>query len=1028
MAYYKDHCNTIQATLGGSPSEIIYDGRIHRFQVEGSKRYAGWYIASLHHGIPYTTYGNWGTQEKYQIRGDRSDDDTRDHRQQRQHLTSDSDWKAKQTKQRACTVWSHSIQTTQHAYLTKKQINPVGVKTLDLTGLQHIDPWFVSWVNNHQLDGALVIPMYADDQLVNLQLITLETKYFLPSGKAKGAYLTLGNPSNSTRIVIATGYATGNAIHTSIGYPTICCFSDSNIDAIAGIAKKKYPQHEIIIAADNDCHSDSKKLNSGLVYSTAAAKKHDLLLAVPELDNKKVDYNGLLIALGKQAVIDSIQSAYRVNTVAKSISAEDASRQLEFAIDEWLDNKNTAGIKAPAGLGKSTRILHKVIQRKLSCDYFVPSYKLALEQVKRLPAGAAIAIRGRTHRTGTDQPLCAKWEAAEILAKVGLAHKTMPLLCGTPSPATGKRPCPYAGNCGYLKQFNSPAPIRFYAHEYLSLPSEGQLTKRPIDVAVIDETFYDSLERTQSWTIAELMTQPEQVYRDCVSAIIEGRLPLNSIDAIDALLEAEGTIEAAIHPEMDSGFASKKAKAIAELKRKPTSFLWNCKQAIEGNGINRLYVGKPDATRVFASYAKPIQFIPKETPTAFLDASLTDGLIKKIGGAELKLVEIKATRKARVTQITDSALSHHRLNADNYHLSSRLIELVYRKAHEHGPNGAVIAPKAWLDKHGSRLPTSVKTAHFGALRGLNELEHCDWLIQIGRNQPPPYAVEATARAFWPDAHLKLTSGYIRKQVTLEDREGHGAAVWVQTHADPHCRDVLEAMREQESLQALDRLRMIHADKVKEVYLISNQPLPDVVPDHLVTLDSMTLPGRLAEMALRDSVIVTDRKVMLDRYSDLFSTVDDVRHSIRDWQEESNFNGRFPNKDTYYADAHCRFVTTTYRTTDQRGGKPRTVIIPNSIDPATVPNLLAAIHGKPVRMLQQEPPPALVTRPLNDVSDDAMTPPPLPQDTPHSEPTVPQPPPPLPPLPYVNARRQKPKRVIFKFRPDNTFYAVEEEAL
>lgn len=155
------------------------------------------------------------------------------------------------------------------------------------------------------------------------------------------------------------------------------------------------------------------------------------------------------------------------------------------------------------------------------------------------------------------------------------------LLCGKIDRQTGKRPCPYAGNCAYLQQFYSKAPIRFYAHEYLPLDS-NKLMQRDIDVAVIDETFHDSLEKVKRWSVGGLLAQPEAIYRDLVNAITEDRLLAmsNAVDVIDDILKAESEIESHIHPEMDAATAAQKAKPLLQAQRKPTMFLWNCKKAI----------------------------------------------------------------------------------------------------------------------------------------------------------------------------------------------------------------------------------------------------------------------------------------------------------------------------------------------------------------------------------------------------------------------------------------------------------------
>ncbi len=446
------------------------------------------------------------------------------------------------------------------------------------------------------------------------------------------------------------------------------------------------------------------------------------------------------------------------------------------------------------------------------------------------------------------------------------------------------------------------------------------------------------------------MTQDESIYRDLAVAVMDNQLMsmADRIGEIDVILDVEEEIECHIHPEMDSGSAAQKLRKQTEGKRPPTSFLWNCKKAMEAGAFNRLFVGgDKDDPVIVSSYAKPLQFITKQTPTAYIDASLVDPLIKTIN-SDCKIVKIKATRKAHIVQITDSAMSKHRLTEDNDYLSSRLIHFMHTRA-DNNPNGAVIAPKDWIDKHKDRFPPTVKFAHFMALRGLNTLEHCDWLIVIGRNQPPQSAVEAIARAWWPAEPLTLTSSYVRESRLLEDKTGVGARVMVQTHADPRCRAILEAMREQESVQAVDRLRLIHTDQVKQVWLFCNLPLPGVVPDELATVDSLCKPGRMAEMALRDRVIVTDRKVMTERYPDVFDSDDAARQTVRTYEENESLNGLISYRDIYRDSTHCRTETASYRLPDQRGGKPRTVIVPDGIDPAELQERLEAIHGKPVKM-------------------------------------------------------------------------------
>ena len=947
----------IDAQLKGAPDKIDFDGRVHRFQIEGSKRQAGWYVATLRNGFPLVQFGSWLDGSRYVIRDEElvDADALERSRADRRRERHDKGKQAEQTATLANLVWRQAKPIQEHPALARKGLAAAhGVR--QFTAHPSFPNWFSGWIDKHDLRGAVVVPMMKADRIVDLQFITTAVKRFLPHGDHVGATYRFGNANNPATIVISTGFATSATIYECTGYLVVAAFSDSNLDAVAKHYRDQYPQAIIIIACDNDIHDDPKKLNSGLITATAVAKHHNCLLAIPELDSRKVDFNDLFLAQGKQAVIDQINAAIAVKSHSAKIDAAKASELLALAYDDWLLSKDWLAVKAPAGLGKSTLLLQRIRQNNLRSDYFVPSYQLAMEQAARLPAGTAIAIRGRTHQTENNPPLCAKWESAHCLEKSGLAHRTMFLLCGKIDRQTGKRPCPYAGNCAYLQQFYSKAPIRFYAHEYLPLDS-NKLMQRDIDVAVIDETFHDSLEKVKRWSVGELLAQPEIIYRDLVNAITEDRLlsMSNAVDVIDGILKADDELESHLHPEMDAATAAQKAKPLLQAQRKPTLFLWNCKKAIESNGVNRLWFRNVDGGSIFAAWVKPIQFIAKETPTAFLDASLVEPIIKRIN-PDCRIVKIEATRLAHIAQITDSALSYRRLKDDKDYLSSRLLEFIHRQAASN-PNGAVIAPLFWIEAHKYRFPASVKFAHFGGLRGLNTLEHCNWLVQISRYQPPPYAVEQVVRAWFPEARLTLPGAYINQQRTLEAKTGAGALVWAHTHPDPRCREVLEAIREQESLQAIDRLRLIHG-KVKQIWLFSNHPLPGIEPDVLATLDNLTLPGRFAEVVLRDGVAVTDRKALFQRHPDVFPS----ERSAKEYLTNCGFIGLNPNSTSIRNQANENDEPTIqnnpytpsvkYRMGKARGGPPKNVIVTTGGE-AETKERLEQIHGKPVVFFPEE---------------------------------------------------------------------------
>jgi hypothetical protein len=306
------------------------------------------------------------------------------------------------------------------------------------------------------------------------------------------------------------------------------------------------------------------------------------------------------------------------------------------------------------------------------------------------------------------------------------------------------------------------------------------------------------------------------------------------------------------------------------------------------------------------------------------------------------------------------------LREDNNYLSSRILELTFR-LHSEGGQGAVIAPMEWLDKHGHRLPAGVITGHYGALRGLNVMENADWLIQVGRCEPPPYAVERAVRAWFPtDPLIGIAT---REQAELRDKTGHGAIVQRTSHADPRCVELLQSSREQESLQALDRLRLVHhTGKPKRVYLLSNLPLPGAAPDVLTTLNELTLPGRLAEVMIRDGALVLNRKYLAEKHPDLFKNPADAKAAVDDWREA--LSGRFSYIDTnrriYHSSTVDALMVIRYRTAKQVGGSPRQAILYGNLDAQA---RLTHLHGETVKFVAARPlAPAPEAPPINPLPE------------------------------------------------------------
>ena len=114
---------------------------------------------------------------------------------------------------------------------------------------------------------------------------------------------------------------------------------------------------------------------------------------------------------------------------------------------------------------------------------------------------------------------------------------------------------------------------------------------------------------------------------------------------------------------------------------------------------------------------------------------------------------------------------------------------------------------------------------------------------IGREQPSGVSCEATARGLWWDAQapLELLEAKTGNNKPLESQKrgyrlGSGglASTTVQTHPDDRVQLVLEQIREAESVQAIDRLRLLRDNPIaghRQVFILSSVPL-DITVDKL----------------------------------------------------------------------------------------------------------------------------------------------------------------------------------------------------
>lgn len=291
------------------PSEIHADGRLHRFSPNGKRKDdAGWYVLHLD-GVAAGVFGDW--RSMYQSNwcakadGDMTDAERQAMRarirQAQEERDRETERRRAQAAQRAKDMWAAAIPAATHAYLLRKQVKACGLR---------VGQWKRTDMDTGAvatLDNVLYVPMRdTRGAIQSLQGITVDgEKLFLPGGRVKGCYHSIGRPTS--RMFIAEGYATAATVYEATGDAVAVAFNAGNLDSVARALRAKYPDMPMVIAADDDWKTKDPRtgnaMNPGLTAARAAAAAIGALVAVPDFrgfdrPDDATDFNDLARLVG----------------------------------------------------------------------------------------------------------------------------------------------------------------------------------------------------------------------------------------------------------------------------------------------------------------------------------------------------------------------------------------------------------------------------------------------------------------------------------------------------------------------------------------------------------------------------------------------------------------------------------------------------------------------------------------------------------------------------------------------------------
>jgi hypothetical protein len=415
--------------------------------------------------------------------------------------------------------------------------------------------------------------------------------------------------------------------------------------------------------------------------------------------------------------------------------------------------------------------------------------------------------------------------------------------------------------------------VNVLAHNYLFLQthlydkeqSSTRFSQNYCNLAVVDEKFWDKGIQTEEIKVSAI----DNLKSDAASFVL-------------AQLQAKKSLLKALRAKYSPAEVGKAAAALlstaAEFKaasgtpksKKVAQVLYSLKdEMIRSNRDDSRCVSigpnKDSVECVHLAKRQPLT-VPDDVPMIFIDADLSPEILK-LYRPNVRVVDIPAKRLATVYQVTDITNSKSSLLSKEYRRRALSVISFIKHMATTGKTLVVTIKDfrmALTGETDDKLPKctdyhGAKLAHFGSLRGLNDFEEYDNVVIVGRMEPPVKALERQANGLWwddnnPISRVSLTINddgtergcfFEERPKVIRYKGHHPHVIRTSCHPDPRAQVLLEQIREAETAQAIDRLRLIHQSRGARVFILSNIPV-DIEVDQLFTWEQYSLIQQLVD--------------------------------------------------------------------------------------------------------------------------------------------------------------------------------------
>jgi len=315
-----------------APSDIVADGEIHRFRIDGKRGENGWYVL-YGDGVPAGAYGDWATGQTGEFVADMGRQLTSLEQMRNAQRVAE----ARQARDRARTARSSAAMEVASAVW--EQAEPAGDRHpyLESKGIGASNARVGS-------DGRLLVPMRGmDGDLVSLQYIADDGSKRFHRGAPAGDGHYRAGPEPDGLAYVVEGFADAETIHQTIGATAYAALSADAIPSLARRIRERYGELlQIVVVADNDSSGAGAKAAKAAAESTGSRTVH-----VPDPG----DINDYYCAGGDVAGL--LQPDPEPGFLVHASEFIQQPAPIQWLIKGWLQRDAMMMLFGPSGAGKS---------------------------------------------------------------------------------------------------------------------------------------------------------------------------------------------------------------------------------------------------------------------------------------------------------------------------------------------------------------------------------------------------------------------------------------------------------------------------------------------------------------------------------------------------------------------------------------------------------------------------------------------------------------------------------------------------